>query len=83
MGKSVIYASDKGGVGKTTTVTNTASALVNKSKSVAILKTDKTRMYSTGTDAAGKMVCLRSLSTKPMATSVRKLSDSQHCMKRY
>ncbi|EII9261062.1 P-loop NTPase, partial [Salmonella enterica] len=41
MGKSVIYASDKGGVGKTTTVTNTASALVNKSKSVAILKTDK------------------------------------------
>ncbi|MCH5780163.1 P-loop NTPase, partial [Salmonella enterica subsp. enterica serovar Montevideo] len=40
MGKSVIYASDKGGVGKTTTVTNTASALVNKSKSVAILKTD-------------------------------------------
>ncbi len=83
MGKSVIYASDKGGVGKTTTVTNTASALVNKSKSVAILKTDKNPDVLNWNRRRRKMVCLRSLSTKPMATSVRKLSDSQHCMKRY
>lgn len=41
MGKSVVVASDKGGVGKTTYVANTASALANKGKSVAILKTDK------------------------------------------
>ncbi|EJH2252552.1 TPA: division plane positioning ATPase MipZ [Serratia marcescens] len=40
MGKSVVVASDKGGVGKTTYVTNTASALANKGKSVAILKSD-------------------------------------------
>lgn len=41
MGKSAVFGSDKGGVGKTTAVTNTASALVNKGKLVAILKSDK------------------------------------------
>jgi len=43
MGKSVVFGSDKGGVGKTTTVTNIASALANKRKSVGILKSDKNR----------------------------------------
>ncbi|MDN8602264.1 division plane positioning ATPase MipZ [Citrobacter sp. S2-9] len=41
MGKIVLVASDKGGVGKSTYVANTASMLVNKKKSVIILKTDK------------------------------------------
>ena len=41
MGKSAVFGSDKGGVGKTTTVTNTASAVASKGKSVAILKSDK------------------------------------------
>lgn len=41
MGKSAVVGSDKGGVGKTTYVANTASALANKGKSVAILKSDK------------------------------------------
>ncbi|EFN8966731.1 peptidyl-arginine deiminase [Escherichia coli] len=41
MGKSAVFGSDKGGVGKTTTVANVASALVNKGKSVGILKSDK------------------------------------------
>lgn len=41
MGKSILVASDKGGVGKTTTVTNLASALANKKVSVGILKSDK------------------------------------------
>jgi chromosome partitioning protein len=43
MGKSAVFGSDKGGVGKTTTVTNVASALANKGKSVGILKSDKNR----------------------------------------
>lgn len=41
MGKSAVFGSDKGGVGKTTTVANVASALANKGKSVGILKSDK------------------------------------------
>ena len=41
MGKSAVFGSDKGGVGKTTTVANVASALVSKGKSVGILKSDK------------------------------------------
>lgn len=41
MGKSAVFGSDKGGVGKTTTVANVASALTNKGKSVGILKSDK------------------------------------------
>ncbi|MEC5509949.1 division plane positioning ATPase MipZ [Klebsiella oxytoca] len=41
MGQAAVFGSDKGGVGKSTTLVNTASALVNKGQSVAILKTDK------------------------------------------
>lgn len=41
MGKILLVVSDKGGVGKSTYVANTASMLVNRSKSVIILKTDK------------------------------------------
>ncbi|EAV3113557.1 peptidyl-arginine deiminase [Salmonella enterica] len=41
MGKILLVASDKGGVGKSTYVANTASMLVNKKRSVIILKTDK------------------------------------------
>ncbi len=41
MGKTLLVVSDKGGVGKSTYVANTASMLVNKNKSVIILKTDK------------------------------------------
>jgi len=43
MGKSAVFGSDKGGVGKTTTVTNVASALANKGKAVGILKSDRNR----------------------------------------
>lgn len=41
MGKILLVASDKGGVGKSTYVANTASMLANKKRSVIILKTDK------------------------------------------
>ncbi|UCQ29633.1 peptidyl-arginine deiminase (plasmid) [Edwardsiella tarda] len=41
MGKILLVVSDKGGVGKSTYVTNTGSMLVNKDVSVIILKTDK------------------------------------------
>lgn len=41
MGKILLVVSDKGGVGKSTYVANTGSMLVNKGKSVIILKTDK------------------------------------------
>lgn len=41
MGKAILWGSDKGGVGKTTTATNTASMLVNKGKTCAILKADR------------------------------------------
>lgn len=41
MGIAILFGSDKGGVGKTTTAANTASMLVNKHKSVGILKSDK------------------------------------------
>lgn len=41
MGKTAVFGSDKGGVGKTTTVTNTASMLVSKGRTVGILKSDK------------------------------------------
>ncbi|EBL7509843.1 peptidyl-arginine deiminase [Salmonella enterica subsp. diarizonae] len=41
MGKILLVASDKGGVGKSTYVANTSSMLVNKKRSVIILKTDK------------------------------------------
>lgn len=41
MGKILLVVSDKGGVGKNTYVANTGSMLVNKGKSVIILKTDK------------------------------------------
>ncbi|EAO5315635.1 peptidyl-arginine deiminase [Salmonella enterica] len=43
MGKILLVASDKGGVGKSTYVANTASMLVNKKRSVIILKTDKNK----------------------------------------
>lgn len=41
MGKILLVVSDKGGVGKSTYVANTASMLVNKGRSVIVLKTDK------------------------------------------
>ena len=41
MGRALLIASDKGGVGKSTTATNLASYLVNNSRTVIILKTDK------------------------------------------
>lgn len=41
MGKIILFGSDKGGVGKTTTATNTASMVQNKGKSVIYLKSDK------------------------------------------
>ena len=41
MGKVLLVVSDKGGVGKSTYVANTASTLVNKSKTAIILKTEK------------------------------------------
>lgn len=41
MGKAIVFGSDKGGVGKTTTTANTASMLANKGWSVGILKSDK------------------------------------------
>ncbi|MCZ6951412.1 P-loop NTPase (plasmid) [Escherichia coli] len=41
MGRALLVASDKGGVGKSTTATNPASYLVNNSRTVIILKTDK------------------------------------------
>lgn len=41
MGKILLVVSDKGGVGKSTYVANTGAMLVNKGKSVIILKTDK------------------------------------------
>ncbi|MBG6246639.1 peptidyl-arginine deiminase (plasmid) [Candidatus Symbiopectobacterium sp. 'North America'] len=41
MAKKVVYHSDKGGVGKTTTATNQASMLKNRGITVAILKTDR------------------------------------------
>lgn len=41
MGRALLVASDKGGVGKSTTATNLASYLVNNSRTVIILKTDK------------------------------------------
>ncbi|MEM8316137.1 division plane positioning ATPase MipZ [Morganella morganii] len=40
MGKVLLVASDKGGVGKSTYSVNTASMLVNKGKSVILLKAD-------------------------------------------
>ncbi|EIK8036946.1 ATP-binding protein, partial [Escherichia coli] len=40
MGRALLVASDKGGVGKSTTATNLASYLVNNSRTVIILKTD-------------------------------------------
>lgn len=43
MGKILLVVSDKGGVGKSTYVANTASMLVNKGKSVIVLKTDKNK----------------------------------------
>ncbi|EHY2369004.1 P-loop NTPase, partial [Escherichia coli] len=39
--RALLVASDKGGVGKSTTATNLASYLVNNSRTVIILKTDK------------------------------------------
>lgn len=51
MGKSIVYASDKGGVGKSTTTANTASMLVNKGKTCCILKSDKNQdMITWGED---------------------------------
>lgn len=41
MGKKLVFGSDKGGVGKTTTATNVAAMAVSKGKSVIYLKTDK------------------------------------------
>ena len=41
MGRALLVASDKGGVGKSTTATNLASYLVNNSQTVIILKTNK------------------------------------------
>ncbi|EBP0440023.1 ParA family protein [Salmonella enterica] len=41
MGKIIIFASDKGGVGKTTTAFNLAAYTANKGRDVAILKADK------------------------------------------
>lgn len=41
MGKILIVASDKGGVGKTTYAANTAAMLVNGNSTVIILKSDK------------------------------------------
>lgn len=43
MGKILLVVSDKGGVGKTTTAANIASMLINRDKSVVILKTDKNK----------------------------------------
>lgn len=43
MGTILLFGSDKGGVGKTTTTANMASMLANKKKSVGILKSDKNR----------------------------------------
>lgn len=43
MGTSIVVGSDKGGVGKTTLVTNIASALANKGLSVGIIKSDQNR----------------------------------------
>ena len=54
MGKSIVYASDKGGVGKSTTTANMASMLVNKGKTCCILKSDKNRdMITWGEDRRG------------------------------
>lgn len=43
MGRSVVFGSDKGGVGKSTTAANTGSMLANKGVKVGILKTDKNK----------------------------------------
>lgn len=43
MGKSAVFGSDKGGVGKTTTVANVASALVSKESLWAFLNRIKTQ----------------------------------------
>lgn len=43
MGIVIVFGSDKGGVGKTTTTANMASMLANKGKSVGVLKSDKNR----------------------------------------
>ncbi|WP_194510392.1 AAA family ATPase [Klebsiella pneumoniae] len=50
MGKILLVVSDKGGVGKSTYVANTGSMLVNKGKSVIILKTDKSLDLRSGNE---------------------------------
>ena len=70
MGKILLVVSDKGGVGKSTYVANTGAMLVNKGKSVIILKTDKNPDLLSWNE---KRVD-NGLLTIPMATSATKLS---------
>ena len=68
MGRALLVASDKGGVGKSTTATNLASYLVNNSRTVIILKTDKNN------DILSRMAYYRFLFMKSMAMYQKSLS---------
>ena len=77
MGKILLVVSDKGGVGKSTYVANTGSMLVNKGKSVIILKTDKNHDLLSWNETAYSL----SRFTQLTETSAMKLSDLVSCVK--
>lgn len=74
MGRALLVASDKGGVGKSTTATNLASYLVNNSRTVIILKTDKTMIFLAGMKKESRMAYYRFLFMKSMAMYQKSLS---------
>lgn len=72
MGKTAVFGSDKGGVGKTTTVTNTASMLVSKGRTVGILKSDKNNDLFNWNERRKENGLTLSRSTKLTVISVKK-----------
>ncbi len=74
MGRALLVASDKGGVGKSTTATNPASYLVNNSRTVIILKTDKNNDILSWNEKESRMAYYRFLFMKSMAMYQKSLS---------
>lgn len=74
MGRALLVASDKGGVGKSTTATNLASYLVNNSRTVIILKTDKNNDILSWNEKRKQNAYYRFLFMKSMAMYQKSLS---------